>query len=476
MDTSLDDSDVKKLYQVTELQEYQEQIGFKESPSTTGTTTARQQLVTRIGPLFYLVVIVILMLVVILQAATIYIVLHSPESTTTTTSTSSAVTGDGNTYSCNQTVLLNLLNQILDNTQDIASLDDVQTLSDQLKNIESQNDVQLLYIQNNTDNYNVAQQTTLQLTSIITTLSNLQVIGISTEAIVNDIVLSIQTLLKLQNASLAQNPDSCQDIKNNEPNSTSGYYHINGQIVYCEMDALCGSDEGWTRIAYLDTSDSTVDCPDGFQLYESSGVRACGRATGGPSCESVKFDTNGVSYSEVCGRVIGYQYASPNAVHSEDDVVHNNIDSHNDINSFYVDGVSITQGYPRKHVWTLMAGLSDEHYFEHYNESLNCPCNDPPPPSGLVQSAQDFIGDDWFCESGNHGTGWSYTLYADDPLWDGDGCGSQELPCCSTHPTLPWFHKTFNSTTTDYIELRVCGDQSPGNEDTPIALYEIYVK
>ena len=78
------------------------------------------------------------------------------------------------------------------------------------------------------------------------------------------------------------------------------------------------------------------------------------------------------------------------------------------------------------------------------------------------------------CESGNHVNGWSYTLYADDPLWDGDGCGSQELPCCSAHPTLPWFHKVYNSSTTDYIELRVCGDEIVVNEDTPISLYEIY--
>ena len=30
---------------------------------------------------------------------------------------------------------------------------------------------------------------------------------------------------------------------------------------------------------------------------------------------------------------------------------------HNDINSFYVDGVSITYGTPRKHLWTLMCGF-----------------------------------------------------------------------------------------------------------------------
>ena len=49
-------------------------------------------------------------------------------------------------------------------------------------------------------------------------------------------------------------------------------------------------------------------------------------------------------------------------------------------------------------------------------------------------------------------------------------------PCC-TAPGLPWFHRDYGtSTTTDYIELRVCGDQGPSNEDNPVSFYEIYVK
>ena len=83
------------------------------------------------------------------------------------------------------------------------------------------------------------------------------------------------------------------------------------------------------------------------------------------------------------------------------------------------------------------------------------------------------IGNDYFCESGQY-TSSSFKFFTNDSLWDGDGCGSQELQCCSAHPNLPWFHKTFNSSTTDYIELRVCSDRSPAsNEDTPVSFYEI---
>ena len=40
---------------------------------------------------------------------------------------------------------------------------------------------------------------------------------------------------------------------------------------------------------------------------------------------------------------------------------------------------------------------------------------------------------------------------------------------------IPWFHKVLNSHTTDYIELKVCGDTNT-DEDTPVSLYELYVK
>lgn len=68
-----------------------------------------------------------------------------------------------------------------------------------------------------------------------------------------------------------------------------------------------------------------------------------------------------------------------------------------------------------------------------------------------------------------------HQLYPDDPLWDGEGCGGDEGPCCNV-PGIPWFHKVLPSPTTDYIELRVCADQGTGDEDTPVSLYEIYVK
>ena len=294
-----------------------------------------------------------------------------------------------------------------------------------------------------------------KLNNITNTQSIIEDISVENKGTINNILVKVDDVLETLNSSLVS---SCQDIKNKQPNSPSGYYHINSEFVYCEMGELCSTEGGWTRLAYLDMTDSTVDCPTGFKLYESGGVRACGRSIdNAPGCQSIKFPSNGISYSEMCGRVVGYQYGSPDALgHTT-----------NNINTAYVDGISITEGYPRKHIWTLINGV----YESNYAATNNCPCNTQP---GGVQSPS-FVGNDYFCESGNPDSGYPSVLYSNDPLWDGEGCGTLEGNCCAASG-LPWFHKTFNSTCSEYLELRVCGSESITNEDTPISFYELYVK
>uniref|UniRef100_A0A1X7SYU4 Fibrinogen C-terminal domain-containing protein n=1 Tax=Amphimedon queenslandica TaxID=400682 RepID=A0A1X7SYU4_AMPQE len=223
-----------------------------------------------------------------------------------------------------------------------------------------------------------------------------------------------------------------------------------------ELAEECGSGGGWTRLAYLDMSDATQNCPSGFRLYQSGGVRACGRNSSSGGCVSVQFPSNGIIYSQICGRVTGYQYGHTDGLHT-----------HRSIDNYYLEGVSITRGSPRQHVWSLISGYTEL--------GLNsCPCN-----NGSSVSVQSFIGNNYFCESGNsNSSGTSQILYTSDPLWDGQGCGSLESPCCNV-PGIPWFHRDYGSnTTTDYIELRVCADNgSEGyEEDSPVSYYEIYVK
>ena len=113
------------------------------------------------------------------------------------------------------------------------------------------------------------------------------------------------------------------------------------------------------------------------------------------------------------------------------------------MNGDYVDGVSITRGSPRQHVWTLMADNGHQH----------CPCN-----VNNNSLPQSFIGNHYFCEAETTSC-CGFAFYTSDPLWDGKGCDSTETACCSALG-LPWFHRDYgNTTTTDYVELRVCGDE-----------------
>ena len=101
---------------------------------------------------------------------------------------------------------------------------------------------------------------------------------------INNVLLILEGLLMLHNSStFSPLPTSCQEIKRKQPNSPSGVYLLavkgsETKHVYCHMEELCSSGGGWTRLAYLNMNDSTENCPSGFRLYQSGGVRACGRA------------------------------------------------------------------------------------------------------------------------------------------------------------------------------------------------------
>ena len=213
----------------------------------------------------------------------------------------------------------------------------------------SQNTLQLF--QNNT-NFTELDKQILQTTrdsaqkliNIVNTLSDLQDTSTSTAGVVDDILLIAQELLVLHNDSTAL-PTSCKEIKERQPLSPSGVYLLASATggatytAYCNMGTLCGSGGGWTRLAYLDMSYATQNCPSGFRLYQSGGVRVCGRpVTNSGSCVSVQFPSNGISYSQICGRVTGYQYGTPDAVHPTDGPSGHQ----NNINSYYADGVLIT--------------------------------------------------------------------------------------------------------------------------------------
>ena len=155
----------------------------------------------------------------------------------------------------------------------------------------------------------------------------------------------------------------------------------------------------------------------------------------------------------MCGRAVGYQVQSPDGFYS------------NSINAPYVDGVSVTYGNPRNHIWSFGVGVTEN---SPLHRPYNCPCWD-----SSAKQPPSFVGNNYFCESGNPALNFiSGFLYSNDKLWDGEQC-SGEGTCC-TGP--PWFSVNLPSNSTDDIEVRICGNEGTRNEDTPIELLEIYIQ
>ena len=223
----------------------------------------------------------------------------------------------------------------------------------------------------------------------------------------------------------------------------------------------CG-DGKWKRIAYFDMSDPAQQCPREWRGYTSP-VRCCGRPVSDrSSCPAVFYETYGYQYSKVCGRATGFQQGSPDGFAS----IVNAEPSTETVNGIYVDGVSVTHGNPRKHIWTFAVGVHEKGP-GNVNNHNNCPCDGgaSPPP---------FVGNNYFCETGDDTPNVQlHRFYDDDPLWDGFDCHNTTC-CLQNNP--PYFSVQVDSATTDAIEVRICGDQRTGDEDSPIARLELYVQ
>jgi phage gp36-like protein len=242
------------------------------------------------------------------------------------------------------------------------------------------------------------------------------------------------------------------------PSSPSGYYWVrasNGSAVrvYCDMTRSCGNiTRGWMRVAELDMTNSSHQCPRGLRQRTYSNKRTCVRDSDPPGCSPVTISSATVEYSKVCGKIIAYQFGSPDGF-SRRTV---------SIDLPYVEGVSLTHGRPRQHVWTLAASHGACHH-------CKCLCTN----TVLSQAFPAFVGSDYFCDTGS-GSGWQFIFYGSDPLWDGAGCRPLNTCCSFNNP--PWFYKQLPQPTTDDVEMRVCRNSPSHNEDVAIESVEIYVQ
>ena len=246
---------------------------------------------------------------------------------------------------------------------------------------------------------------------------------------------------------------SCKEIYDCNPNTPSGYYWISDTgdqplRLFCEMNTTrCGNiTGGWTRIAHLDMTEQQT-CPSPLRTLTSP-KRMCVQQQTAAGCTSVRYSTLGISFTRICGQAAGYMFHSPDGLDA--------ISTAKTIDNPYVDGLSITYGSPRRHVWTYAAG---------HNRRCRCHTNRIAAPS------PSFVGQHYYCD------GWpqpyTRTWYPQYRLWDGEGCPAGNT-CCDP-PNLPWFHRTLNTTSTEDLEVRLCHDQSVGDEDVGVELMELYI-
>lgn len=248
----------------------------------------------------------------------------------------------------------------------------------------------------------------------------------------------------------------------------SGFYTVSPTdefgTVYCDMmgKGYCDGEGGWTKVVDIRMNQTGASCPLGWGKLAFNNVPhpLCGvRNHLVSSCDSAHFllssFTLSGSISKICGRLKGYQFGTTTAFTGEPS-----------LDSVYLDGVSITIGSPRRHLWSYSSGWRN-----------SCPCN-----TNSFNNLPSFVNEHYYCETAEVGNNVKSRVYYNDPLWDGAQCDynefTDETMCCngSSGGILPWFYRHFEGgvdVDDQLLELRICNSKYA---NTLIEVAEIYVK
>ena len=135
--------------------------------------------------------------------------------------------------------------------------------------------------------------------------------------------------------------NSCPSDKEREAAKINSRNAIRS-ILFQGLVPECG--EGlWEQVGYLNMNDSEQSCPSPW-IEASDPQRSCTLFVGGV-CDAVLFPVTGMKYTRICGRATSYSAGS-----SPDAFLLGR-----------VDGLSITHGSPRQHIfrcWTCWRFVS----------------------------------------------------------------------------------------------------------------------
>lgn len=213
--------------------------------------------------------------------------------------------------------------------------------------------------------------------------------------------------------------------------------------------------QGWVKVADFNLeTNSTEPCPGTWEKRNISGISNCRLPQTTVQCQSATFPTNSLSYSQVCGRIKGYQYGRTSAFFPSI--------SETSIDEAYLDGVFIARGNPRQHVWSFAAGYSSSEGVSGFR----CPC-----AVAGATNPPDFVGSNSYCDSGTDDIPISGVFYDHNPLWDAEGCVG-ENQCCLRGP---YFFADLAENTCDPLEVRLCL-YDPLMVNIGVSIVELYVK
>ena len=224
-------------------------------------------------------------------------------------------------------------------------------------------------------------------------------------------------------------------------NNLTESFHINFETINTsQVISECGRGL-WTQVLHFNMSNTSQKCLSPDWIETSIPVRSCYASTP-TTCPGSIFSLSQLKYSRICGRALGYSSGILDAF-----ALHGTIRS---IDESYVDGISVTRGLPRRHVWSYAAGRGG---------NKSCPCDStdrsvaPFPPS--------FVGNNYFCDGDYNGA-----------LWDAMECTTN----CCTFNSPPWFSVSLPAPTSDDIEVRICFDGPCGTGRIQLNFLQLYVQ
>jgi hypothetical protein len=194
----------------------------------------------------------------------------------------------------------------------------------------------------------------------------------------------------------------------------SGLYRLDdGVVARCEQEADGG---GWTRIHNFDVL-AGDPCPAGLSAVTvAHGPKACEMSG---SALQVPFSvTPPRPWEELRVTVVAFQFGPIDAFASTA--------GSPQIDDSYVDGISLTVGQPRQHLFTWAVGMND---LRGSTQAGRCPCAGGADAPGFV--------DNFRCESGSNVDSPRGVWFITDPLFDGFELNASSPTCASEQSGAP---------------------------------------